>query len=145
LLKFVFRPKNLQKCHSLWFGFPRPVVFFAVQMLPFFYGPGLALNPAFATSSAALCSKFIAIWPPLRLIVTLQFVVVHGHTLLLFTQAPARSHLPLDVKVNTAWRPVWFVDVRGCFAEATACAAVGVGVGAAWVVVLPAAAALSLW
>jgi hypothetical protein len=39
---------------------------------------------------------------------------------------------------------VWFVDARGCFAGATACAAVGVGVGAAWVVVLPVAAAVAV-
>jgi hypothetical protein len=40
---------------------------------------------------------------------------------------------------------VWFVDARGCFAGATACAAVGAGVpGAARVVVLPVAAAVAV-
>ena len=42
---------------------------------------------------------------------------------------------------------MWFVDARGCFAGATVCApcaAVGVGVGAAWVGVLPVAAAVAV-
>jgi hypothetical protein len=39
---------------------------------------------------------------------------------------------------------VWFVDARGCFAGATACADVGVGVGADWVVVPPVAAAVAV-
>jgi hypothetical protein len=39
---------------------------------------------------------------------------------------------------------VWFVDARGCFAGATACADVGVGAGADWVVVPPVAAAVAV-
>ena len=44
--------------HSLWFALPQPIV----PLMPaFFFRPGLALNPAFATASATLCSKFIAV------------------------------------------------------------------------------------
>jgi hypothetical protein len=85
-------------------------------------------STAASATTASYCSR-----------VKLQLTVVALPVVVYSTAAAAAGSA-----LRGGWRPVWFVDARGCFAGATACAAVGIGAGAAWVVVLPVAAAVAV-